>query len=187
MLDMNPITTTTKPWQTNLRCGDVVLYRFPCAEADAPESPKCRPCLVLDVEHRGGQLYAELAYGTSENTTANRGYEVQISRPEAMAAAGLDRPSRFVGARRVTVSLEHSGFDLNPRYHGPVIGRLDAADRDRMNRVRARIHAERGIASDRRRERRNRYRTEAGVVVERRPSRKTLRARVAVAQGRRKV
>lgn len=185
MLDMTLHAATPAAWQTSLRPGDIVLYRFPHAEEDASGSPKSRTCLVLDVEHRNGRRFATLAYGTSATTAANRGEEIRVERPEALAAAGLDRRTRFVGARRVTVSLDHPGFDLNPRFGTPVLGRLDERDMARMNEVRARIHALRDIAAERRRARCRQRVSTPGPVVVIRPSRKALRARIAAAQGRR--
>lgn len=127
--------------------GDVVLYRFPVAEEEAEsEAPKRRPCLVLDAFERGGERYVELAYGTSAKTRANRGYEVLVKQPVSRAAAGLNKPTRFVGARRITVHIGNSGFD-GPTDGPTVIGRLDDALQCRMNAVRARIQAEADIAA----------------------------------------
>lgn len=185
MLDTTHNETAPRAWQDMVRLGNVVLFRFPYAEANAPaEAPKARACLVLEVERRDSRIFAELVYGTSVDTAANRGDEIRVDRPEALAAAGLHRPTRFIATRRITVSLDNAGFVLNPRYPSPVLGRLAPADLARMNRVRARIEALRDVAAERR-ERRSRTATERGVIVERRPSRKALRARIAAAQGRR--
>ncbi|WP_323768522.1 hypothetical protein [Antarctobacter sp.] len=134
--------------------GDVVLFRFPVTEEDAePGAPKRRPCLVLDTFESGGERYVELAYGTSVSTRANRGYEVMVKQPASRAVAGLNKPTRFIGARRITVHIDNSGF--NGPTDGPtIIGRLDEALLNRMNAVRARIHAEADIAAHDREERR---------------------------------
>lgn len=137
--------TPALPWTATLTWGDIVSFRFPVAEEEGVK-PKARPCLVLDVEDRDGLRFATLAYGTSVGGTANRGFEIRVSRPEEAAAAGLDRPTRFVGARRITVSVAHPGFCMHRVLGTPVLGRLTGASVDRMNRVRARIHAERDIA-----------------------------------------
>ena len=131
----------------HLQRGDVVLFRFPLAEEDdEPGAPKRRPCLVLDTLTAGGERFVELAYGTSADTRANRGYEVIVKQPAARATAGLSKPTRFVCARRITVHVNHSGF--HGRTKGPqIIGRLDEALLERMNAVRARIQAEADIAA----------------------------------------
>lgn len=138
--------TPVLPWTATLTHGDIVSFRFPVTETEGV-FPKARPCLVLDVEDRDGLRFLTLAYGTSIGTRANRGYEIRVNRAEDAAAAGLDRPTRFVGARRITVSVAHKGFCLHRELGTPVLGRLSGAAFERMNRVRARIHAERDIAA----------------------------------------
>ena len=140
---------------------------------------------MLEVERRSDGTYVELAYGTSADTSANRGEEIHVSRPEAMAAAGLHRRTRFVGARRVLVRVDHSGFDVNPRYGTPVLGRLDPRDMERMNCVRAHIKAFRDAAAEGCCARQRRSVSTAGLIVEKRGSRRALRERIATAQGRR--
>lgn len=127
--------------------GDVVLFRFPLAEEDdEPGAPKRRPCLVLDTLTKGDERFVEIAYGTSVDTRANRGYEVIVKRSAGRATAGLSKPTRFVCARRIIVHVDHSGF--HGRAKGPhIIGRLDEALLERMNAVRARIQAEADIAA----------------------------------------
>ncbi|PJE27165.1 hypothetical protein PSM7751_03732 [Pseudooceanicola marinus] len=131
----------------HLQRGDVVLFRFPLAEEDnEPGAPKCRPCLVLDTLTAGGEHFVEIAYGTSADTRANRGYEVIVKQPAARETAGLSKPTRFVCARRIIVHVDHSGF--HGRSKGPqIIGCLDEALLERMNAVRARIQAEADIAA----------------------------------------
>lgn len=89
-------------------------------------------------------------YGTSVDSRKNVGYEIDVSKPEAMAAAGVRKPTRFVCARRIIVTVDHPGRDLNPRHATPVIGRLAPEAMERMNAIRARIHAARDIIADRR-------------------------------------
>lgn len=131
----------------HLRRGDIVLFRFPLAEEDDESgAPKRRPCLVLDTLTKGDECFVEIAYGTSAETRANRGYEVIVKQPAARATAGLSKPTRFVCARRIIVHVAHNGF--HGRTKGPhIIGRLDLPLLERMNAVRARIQAEADIAT----------------------------------------
>lgn len=130
-----------------LQRGDVVLFQFPLAEDEGePGVPKRRPCLVLDTLTSSDERFVEIAYGTSADTRANRGYDVIVKQPAARATAGLSKPTRFVCARRIIVNVNHSGF--HGRTNSPhVIGRLDDALQERMNAVRARIQAEADIAA----------------------------------------
>lgn len=130
-----------------LKRGDIVLFRFPLAEGDdEPGSPKRRPCLVLDTMTKGEERFVEIAYGTSADSRANRGYEVVVKQPAARETAGLSKPTRFVCARRIIVHVSHSGF--HGRSKGPhILGHLDAPLLERMNAVRARIQAEADIAA----------------------------------------
>jgi hypothetical protein len=136
-------------WQDLIERGDVVLVRFPINDdTDAPaEQPKRRPCLVLDVFDLNGTTFVELAYGTSAPTKANRGYEVRVNQTASCHAAGLDRPSRFVCARHIIVSVNHPGFDGGDN-RGTLIGHLDPPLIERMNDVRARIQAEADIKAE---------------------------------------
>ena len=133
-------------WQETLSRGDIVLFRFPIIE-NGFEAAKTRPCLVLDVKGHGGNRRATLAYGTSAQTAANRGYEVWVKRRSSMAVAGLNRPTRFVGSRRISVALCHAGFKIGEQ-GSPVIGQLDDYLLKRMNAVRARMQAEHDIAME---------------------------------------
>ncbi len=79
MLDATPITSDAAAnpadWRETLSWGDIISFRFPVEGSDQP--PKKRPCLVLAIARLRGSSFALLAYGTSANTRANRGYEVQ--------------------------------------------------------------------------------------------------------------
>lgn len=135
-------------WQDSVERGDVVLFAFPINE-DAEHTttmPKRRPCLVLDVFKRNGTTFVELAYGTSAGTKANRGYEVRVGHKASRKAAGLNKPTRFVCARRLIVSVNHPGFG-DQTLSAVRIGCLDTALRDRMHAVRARLQAEADIAA----------------------------------------
>ncbi|MBL3554051.1 type II toxin-antitoxin system PemK/MazF family toxin [Rhodovulum sulfidophilum] len=131
----------------HLNRGDIVLFRFPLAEEDGEHgAPKRRPCLVLDTLTNGNERFVKIAYGTSAETRANRGYEVIVKQSAARETAGLSKPTRFVCARRIIVHASHSGFD--GRTKGPhIIGRLDVPLLERLNAVRARIQAEADIAA----------------------------------------
>lgn len=156
MLDttMTLLPTMTPAWRDHIGVGDIVSFRFPCASEDDATPPKARPCLVLDVETIGGHHYLVLAYGTTATTGANRGYEIRVRSAEALASAGLHKPTRFVAARRLLVPLDSGGFVHSKATGTPVLGRLTGEPRERMHAVRARIHAERDIAADRRASRR---------------------------------
>ena len=70
--------------------GNVVMFRFQTAETGdctKAKKPTRRPCLVLEVFERGGRTFAEVAYGTSANTNANRGYEVLVKQTASCSAA----------------------------------------------------------------------------------------------------
>jgi hypothetical protein len=123
------------PWHARLAPGDVVSFRFPVADPGRGARVKKRPCLVLDVRVFEGRRCARIAYGTSVRSRANRGREIRVRRPEGMARAGLNRPTRFVGARCVTVPLDDPRFVVSARTGSPVLGRLDAGLRARMAEV----------------------------------------------------
>lgn len=137
-----------------LQRGDVVLFRFPLAEEGHElGAPKRRPGLVLDTLSSGDERFVEIAYGTSADTRANRGYEVIVKQSAARKTAGLAKPTRFVCARRLIVHVRHSGFDGFAK--GPhILGHLDEDLMEWMNAVRARIEAEADIAAYEREEQR---------------------------------
>ena len=170
MFDHSPPETDT--WQETLCRGDIVLFRFP--EIDSVDGvAKIRPCLVLEVDDTDCQRQATLAYGTTARTSANRGYEIWVKRRSSLAIAGLNRQTRFVGARTTAVDLNHPNFDQGLR-GTPVIGHLDMYLTERMHAVRARLQAEDDIAAEVRRERREerlRWRTEGAALAEEHRSR----------------
>lgn len=115
MLDCTRIDPTdTAGWHARLCVGDTVSYRFPVAEDQGGPRPKPRPCLVLDVRRIDGVDHALLAYGTSARTKANRGDEVEVRGVDARAAAGLDKRTRFVCARKVLVPLTDPAIRKTP-------------------------------------------------------------------------
>lgn len=170
-------------WQQDLALGDVVLFRFPTTE-DLPdgEAPKMRPCLVLETPRLGGRSFAKLAYGSSAYGKSNRGREVIVRQAPSIAAAGLNRPSRFTLNRSLLVSLDHPGFEAE-KHGDPRIGRLDEGLMERLHALRARIQAEADIAADHRRARREeRHRWQAEGQAAARHNRALLQGR-AVAGG----
>ena len=147
----DPKPITSEPiWPDHVQSGDVVRFRFPVAEEDG-ETPKLRPCLVLETGMMNGRRSVTLAYGTGAPAKGKYGYEVIVKGKASMRAAGLTKPTRFVCIRRVTVTTEHRGFE--PLCRTPVIGRLVAPLLQRMDAVRARLWAEHDIAAERRHER----------------------------------
>jgi hypothetical protein len=143
-------TLSVNAWQNALKPGHIVTFRFPVRDCDMP--PKVRPCLVLDVIERGGLRFAVLAYGTTSRTNANRGFEIYVPGGLGAKLAGLRKPTRFVGARRATVSLDHPDFVCN-REGTPILGHLVGTAFDRMNDVRAKIHAFADMREERREQR----------------------------------
>ncbi|MAZ22090.1 hypothetical protein [Roseovarius sp.] len=185
MLDNIQTTIAMTPaWQDHIAPGDIVAFRFPLAEEGHTGRPKARPCLILDIVVHGGQRYALLAYGTTSRRRSNVGYEVHVRRRADYLSAGLNEPTRFVGARRLLVPLSHSGFSVCRATGSAVLGRLSGAAFAAMNAVRGRIHAERDIAIDRRAGRRSRAGAgrRHGFTVERRAPRRVATPGKAVQQ-----
>jgi hypothetical protein len=163
------ILTMTPAWQEHLSPGDIVSFRFPLAQADPADKSKPRPCLVLEVQELAGMRFALLAYGTTSPRKANWGYEIHAL--EDFPSFGLNRPTRFIGRRRLMVSLDNPGFVICRDTGSPVLGRLSGGPADRLMAVRARLQAERDIAADRRARRRKDRRAPSVVVERRRPKR----------------
>lgn len=155
----DPIATLNAPWHDTLAAGDIVSFRFPYP--DAPHAERARPCLVVDVDPIGGE--AVVVYGTSRWTDANRGQELHVTGPDA-ALASLDRPTRFVGARRVRVALDSPRFIVSSTRGTPVVGRLAGTARghlDRLKRSPTPARRARGV-----RRARPRKRQQAGIMQE---------------------
>lgn len=174
MLDtINSNLTMTSAWQKHVTHGDIVSFRFPLAEDATTGRPKARPCLILDIEMIGGQRYALIAYGTTSHRRSNVGYEVHVRRRADYLTAGLDEPTRFVGARRLLVPLTHKSFVICRATGSAVLGRLDGEPFEAMNAVRGRIHAAQDIAAEHQlRRRRRNYLKRWDFVVEQRAPRK---------------
>lgn len=136
------MSKTTSPveadadWQEGLSSGDIVLFRFPVADPKTTGAkPKSRPCLVLSTQSFSGKRFATIAYGTSIRSRANHGFEVIVKDPIAQRTAGLDKPTYFIGARRLIVCLDHPMFDVTGARRTPVIGHLDAPLQERLGSI----------------------------------------------------
>lgn len=105
-----------------LRPGTIVALRFPLGEGEG--RAKARPCLVIaTTTGADGAPRITIAYGTSSRTQSNRGLDLALSDPDHCQAAGLRRPTRFVLARRITVSPSDPALECG-RTGSPVIGAL---------------------------------------------------------------
>ncbi|MCB1358218.1 MAG: hypothetical protein KDK53_17590 [Maritimibacter sp.] len=156
-------TTEKRPWAHEIGPGDVVLFAYPVADPESGARPKYRPCLVIEAEETAMGKRVVLAYGTSVPAKGPQGYTIAVRSATDLLVAGLEKPTRFDAGRLMSVSVHSSKFGIRDRAT-PVIGHLSSAALVRMNRVRARLHAEADMASERRRERATRSR----FTVERR-------------------
>ena len=120
-------------WRATLRAGDIVAFTFPSTEQE-PLLEKRRPCLVLQVTDTGPDSEVLLAYGTAARTRANAGLEIRVMQKDDIRACSLDKPTRFVGARTVRVTLDSSRF-VQGLFGTPVIGCLPASLEARLARV----------------------------------------------------
>lgn len=117
-------------WAENLLPGAIALFRFPEREDDL--GGKKRPCLVLATRSQPNGLHVSLAYGTSVDSHANRGFDISIDSDDC-EAVGTRRATRFVLARRINVSVNDSRFDVGTE-DNPIVGQL--LD-DQMGQLRA--------------------------------------------------
>ncbi|WP_156127821.1 hypothetical protein [Pseudooceanicola atlanticus] len=157
-------------WAEYVEPGHVVLFRFPVRYPQTKDGlPTARPCLVLEVDGEGASRKLVLAYGTTATSISHTGYDIRLTRLSDLKSAGLKRPTRFIGARLLSVSPNHDGFPIGMT-GTPVTGRLADAPWERMQWVRARLHAEHGIAVEHQRER-----SSTSVAVEHR-MRRTMKS-----------
>ncbi|WP_299365464.1 hypothetical protein [uncultured Paracoccus sp.] len=103
------------------RPGDIAMFRFPLNGSDA--IAKARHCLIIARQNGAFGPRLTLAYGTSADTSANRGLDLEVATAGDWPHAGLHRPSRFVLSRRLTVSAHDTRFDRGS-CSDPTIGRL---------------------------------------------------------------
>ena len=107
-------------WAENLRPGSIVLFRFPERHDDL--AGKRRPCLVLGTRQQKDGLQVALAYGTSVDSSANRGFDISVEADDC-ASVGTHRPTRFVLARRIAVAADDPRFDTGSE-DNPIVGQL---------------------------------------------------------------
>ena len=63
-------------WTQHLCPGIILLFRFPERHDDL--GGKKRPCLVLATRSQPDGLHVSLAYGTSVDNHANRGFDISV-------------------------------------------------------------------------------------------------------------
>ena len=107
-------------WAENLRPGSILLFRFPERHDDL--AGKKRPCVVLATQPGPAGLQVALAYGTSVDSDANRGFDINIE-PDDCESVGTRRATRFVLARRITVGAADPRFDTGDD-DNPIVGEL---------------------------------------------------------------
>jgi len=159
MLDATTFLPTFTQWRDAVAHGDLLMFAHPDGASSRDGAAQARPCLVVDLARIGGRRFVALAAGVPDHGGPARGYDVVVRDPRA----GDGRPLRFCAARRLLVPLDHAGFETGPN-GSPRLGALEGRELDRLNRVRARLHAEHDIAMDRR-ERRLAERREAAAPV----------------------
>lgn len=118
------MTQTHNSWATSCVPGTIVSFRFP--QGENGQSGKARPCLVIGINTASNDMRLTLAYGTTAETDANRGFDLHLSERAAWRKAGVHRPTRFVLARRLTIAIDDLRFDCGPAGN-PIIGRLPSA------------------------------------------------------------
>lgn len=130
-----------------LRPGTILSFPFPLGTGTG--RVKTRPCLVIArTAGADGAPRVTIAYGTSADTAANRGLDLDLADPAEWQAAGLHRPTRFVLSRRVTVPLTDAGL-AGRRPGAPVIGTLPAPAAVILHRLTRALGA--ALTEDRRR------------------------------------
>ena len=117
------------PWTSKLAAGDVLSFPYPCLNPDYPS--KTMPCLVYRIQTLGDHTYALMSYGTSSLHDYPK--SVSVIDPDEMAAAGVEKTTHFITARRVLVSLTHP--DLVARGPDAVIGTLTGRARAKLELV----------------------------------------------------
>lgn len=159
--------TPSAVWTDELRIGDIAMCELP--PADQPDAaPARRPWLLIDHETRLGRRCVVLAPLRDARPHAERGYEVVVALPRDLRAAGLRRRAVFGCRWPRVVPLD--------AIRGARLGRLEGDRLDRLNAVRARLHAERDIRAERLRQRLDEQRDHRAP-----PRRPTLRSVPGVA------
>jgi len=143
---------TPDAWADAVAPGTVLAFRFPVEDDRAREHDRWLPCLVLDVVEDAGLRTALLA-PSAPPWGQRPAYAIDIRTARELARAGLSRPTRFIGAMRLRVSLANSRFAAAREGGTPILGALTGQALTQMNGVRGRIHAEADIAAEHRRHR----------------------------------
>nr|WP_321443465.1 hypothetical protein [uncultured Cohaesibacter sp.] len=150
LIKVKPDQRSTKSnWQDDLSWGDVVMFRFPSEEGGQTRPPKARPCVVHDVRDIAGIRLVTLIRGSKTLSQSEDGYDTHVVHPIAIAAAGLNGPTRFDSRKRITVSVDHDWFVCGSA-KTPVLGSLTGKTRRRFNSVRAGVDALIDLAVSRR-------------------------------------
>ena len=119
-----------------LKKGAVVSCFFPLSESPHDPGPVARPALVvMTFFDRVDRIWkAVLAYGTSQLTRANMGFEIRMNREDSLARAGLHRPTRFTLSRMRILPLERRFFSCSET-GTPVLGHIDDELITRLDRT----------------------------------------------------
>ena len=118
---------------TPIRKGAVVSCRFPLVETPNKPGPTARPALIVRVffDHTDNRWKAIVAYGTSQSTRSNTGFEIRVGAPDALQQAGLHRRTRFVLSRMRILPLDDEFFSFGQN-GTPVMGYLEEPLMDRL-------------------------------------------------------
>ena len=140
--EINPVKTNATEPQPAFEPGDILKFKFPTEPRSWPASPhQAIPCAIHDVHTIAGAKYVTLvASEPLEKIVPPTSMDIDIIRPEAMAAAGLASPTRFSMDIRVTVSLNHSWF-MKKRSGFLAIGRFMGPERIQFFKIRRKIKA----------------------------------------------
>lgn len=117
---MTPNQPAAPAWAENLCPSAILLFRFPERHDDL--AGKRRPCLVLGTRQQNHGLQVALAYGTSVDSSANRGFDISVEADDC-ASVRTRRPTRFVLASRITVAADDQRFDTGTE-DNPIVGKL---------------------------------------------------------------
>lgn len=92
MLDLSK-TKSAPNWSTVVEVGDVVLYRFPTPGEPWPVPPA--RCLVLDVDHVGGDIRLTLSRAEPLSSPIYPTTQIALRARHELNAADLNEPSTF--------------------------------------------------------------------------------------------
>lgn len=150
MIHQTPNQDSAEPvadWREKVAIGDLVRWPLgPGAERGDGIA------LVVDIETIGGWRVLTVAPGIDDVAQPVRAGTLRITRLDEVRNAGLSRPVRFESGHRVSLAPQHPGLSADAG--SPVVGHLCEKALVRLHAERARIHALRDIAAERRGERR---------------------------------